>query len=245
MGTNGRSSDIIRALKAARRDSPEGLLLVPRRVTDDFLSVAFHVVGDFERRGLAARWFSDRLRAVVDAGAESVVLSCERFMDGNGHYSLDAIMTPVLRARNHVVVLAAVPQLLHETATLLGFASFVTFASNIGEGASRELPQGVLYGLPRQTLCPVCESLITVESPGISACPWCAASFDIEESGLLTMRHRPHPAELAELLSSASEIPLVYPDPVTAGRSVRAVDDVADSDLEGQHQEIPELDGAE
>lgn len=245
MSTNGRASDIREALEAARQDSPEGLCIVPRRVTEDFLSVAFHVVGDFDRRGHAARWFSDRLRAVVEAGAESVVLSCERFVYGNGHYSLDPILTPVLRARNHVVVLAAVPLPLHEVATVLGLDSLVPFASNIDEGSNRKLPRQVLYELPRQTLCPVCESPIAVESPGVCACPWCAAHFVIEETGLLTMRHRPHPAGLVDLLSSASEIPLEYPAIETAARSAREVDVVEDDDLGSQDEEIPELDSAE
>jgi hypothetical protein len=59
------------------------------------------------------------------------------------------------------------------------------------------------------------------------------------------MRHRPHPAGLVDLLSSASEIPLEYPAIETAARSAREVDVVEDDDLGSQDEEIPELDSAE
>lgn len=245
MVSDKRSSEIRETLRTVQHDVPDGLWIVPRRITDDFLSIALHVIGDFDRKGEAGRWFTDRVRALVEAGATSIVFSCERFVDANGHYSIDPLLTPVLQARDHVVVLAAVPQLLHQVISGMGIATLVPFASNIDEGAKTRTAHQMLGGLPRGVLCPVCESPIELKSLGFCACPWCSVQFAIEGHGLLTMRYRPHPNSLPEIVSSASSLPLLYRILANTAVSMRTAHSVDDDGKRNQDEEVEQLDGAE
>jgi hypothetical protein len=241
MSGEHNSSDLHRALGLIGERSADGVRLVPRLPTGGGSVVALHIIGDFDKQGIGGRWFRERVEMLWEVGVEQLILSCERFLGRNGHYSLD----PLLFKPGHNVVLAAIPHLLLEVLSVTGMRRFVQIASNIEEAATMMSTTAASFDLPRTILCPICESPVEISMSEWCDCPHCTARFVVEESGLLTMRYRSHQRNLPDLLSLGSAIPVQYPMPKAASRPMRHAIHAEVNPDESQNENIEILESAE